>query len=120
MAAVEVFVNEDEKAENRRYTRLMQSVVDQIIEIPGVDAEVVHDYNHYIPHAVIKLNDSWRGPPKSVIGERMLEAPNRIMILTFLEELPEFWVDPLNLSDEDVQTVADKLRNVLLEASNEG
>jgi hypothetical protein len=120
MAAVEIFVNEDEKAENRRYTRLMQSVVDQIIEIPGVDAEVVHNYNHYIPHAVIKLNDSWRGPPKSVIGERMLEAPNRIMILTFLEELPEFWVDPLNLSDEDVQTVADKLRNVLLEASNEG
>ena len=120
MAAVEIFVNEDEKAENRRYTRLMQSVVDQIIEIPGVDAEVVHDYNHYIPHAVLKLNDSWRGPPKSVIGERMLEAPDRIMILTFLEEVPEFWVDPLNLSDEEVQIVADKLRRVLLEASNEG
>ena len=62
IAAVEIFVNEDEEAENRRYNRLMQSVVDQIVEIPGVDAEVVHDYNHYIPHAVIKLNDTWRGP----------------------------------------------------------
>ncbi len=120
LAAVEIFVNEDEEAENRRYTRLMQSVVDQIVEIPGVDAEVVHDYNHYIPHAVIKLNDSWRGPPKRVIGERMLEAPNRIMILTFLEEIPEFWVDPLNLTDEEVQIVADKLRQVLIDASNEG
>ena len=119
LAAVEAFVNEDEDAENRRYTRLMQSVVDQIIEIPGVDAEVVHNYNHYIPHAVIKLNDAWRGPPKSLIGERMLEAPNRIMILTFLEEVPEFWVDPLNLSDEEVQIVADKLRRVLLDASSE-
>ena len=42
------------------------------------------------------------------------------MILTFLEEVPEFWVDPLNLSDEEVQIVADKLRRVLLDASNEG
>ena len=120
LAAVEIFVNEDEAEENRRYTRLMQSVVDQIIEIPGVDAEVVHDYDHYIPHAVIKLNDSWRGPSKQVIGERMLQAPNRVMLLTFLEEVPEFWVDPLNLSDEEVQIVADKLRRVLLDASNEG
>ncbi len=120
LAAVELFVNEDEVAENRRYTRLMQSVVDQIVEIPGVEAEVVHDYNHYIPHAVLKLNDSWRGPSKKVIGERMLEAPNRVMILTFLEEVPEFWVDPLNLSDDEVQIVADKLRRVLLNASNEG
>ncbi len=119
LAAVEVFVNEDEEAENRRYTRLMQSVVDQIIEIPGVNAEVVHDYNHYIPHAVLRLNDDWRGPPKSVIGERMLEGPDRVMILTFLEEVPDFWVDPLNLSDDEVQIVADKLRRVLLEASNE-
>ena len=57
--------------------------------------------------------------PKSVIGERMLKAPNRIMILSFLEEIPDFWVDPLNLSDEEVQIVADKLRRVLLDASNE-
>ncbi len=120
LAAVETFVNEDEDEENRRYTRLMQSVVDQVIEIPGVDAEVVHDYNHYIPHAVLRLNDTWRGPPKSVIGERMLEGPDRVVILTFLEEVPDFWVDPLNLSDEEVQQVADKLRRVLLDASNEG
>lgn len=120
LAAVEAFVNEDEEEENRRYTRLMQSVVDQIIEIPGVDAEVVHDYNHYIPHCVMRLNDSWNGPPKSVIGQRMLEAPDRVMILTFLEEVPDFWVDPLNLREDEVQIVADKLRRVLLEASNEG
>ena len=119
LAAVETFVNEDEDEENRRYTRLMQSVVDQVIEIPGVDAEVVHDYNHYIPHAVLRLNDTWRGPPKSVIGERMLEGPDRVVILTFLEEVRDFWVDPLNLSDDEVQKVTDKLRRVLLDASNE-
>ena len=67
----------------------------------------------------MRLNDDWRGPPKSVIGDRMLEGPDRIMILTFLHEVPEFWVDPLNLSDDEVQIVADKLRRVLLDASNE-
>ena len=49
----------------------------------------------------------------------MLEGPDRVVILTFLEEVPDFWVDPLNLSDEEVQQVTDKLRRVLLDASNE-
>ncbi len=118
LAAVEVFVNEDEDEENARYTRQMQMIVDQVIEIPGVDAEVVHDYNHYIPHAVLRLNDEWRGPSKMVIGERMMEAPDRVVILTFLEEIPDFWVDPLNLEGDDINIVADKLRRVLIEASS--
>ncbi len=118
LAAVEVFVNEDEDEENARYTRQMQMIVDQVIEIPGIDAEVVHDYNHYIPHAVLRLNDEWRGPSKMVIGERMMEEPDRVVILTFLEEIPDFWVDPLNLEGDDINIVADKLRRVLIEASS--
>ena len=118
LAAVEIFVNEDEEEENRRYRRQMQKVVDQVIEIPGVDAEVVHDYDHYIPHAVLRLNNEWRGPPKSVIGEMMLEPPDRVMILTFFEQADDFWVDPLNLDEDDFDVVADKLRRVLIEASS--
>ena len=118
LAAVDVFVNEDEDAENERYRRQMQMIVDQVIEIPGVDAEVVHDYNHYIPHAVLRLNDQWRGPSKMVIGERMMEAPDRVVILSFIESIPDFWVDPLNLEGDDINIVADKLRRVLIEASS--
>ncbi len=118
LAAVEIFVNEDEEAEFTRYRRQMQMIVDQVIEIPGIEADVVQDYDHYIPHAVLRFNDQWRGPSKFVIGERMMEAPNRVMILTFFEDCDEFWVDPLNLEGDELDIVADKLRRVLIEASS--
>lgn len=117
LAALEAFLATDEAEENRRYNRMMQKIVDQVVEIPGVDAEVVHDYDHYIPHAVLRLNEKWRGPSKEVIGERMLEGPDRVMILSFFPFTDEFWVDPLNLTDEESDIVADKLRRTLLDAT---
>ena len=117
LAALEAFLATDEVEENRRYNRMMQKIVDQVVEIPGVDAEVVHDYDHYIPHAVLRLNEEWRGPSKEVIGERMLEGPDRVMILSFFPFTDEFWVDPLNLTDEESDIVADKLRRTLLDAT---
>lgn len=118
LAALEAFIETDEEDENRRYVRMMQRVVDQVIEIPGVEAEVVHDYDHYIPHAVLRLNDEWRGPSKEEIGERMLAGPDRVMILSFFPFTDEFWVDPLNLNDDELDIVADKLRRTLIDASS--
>lgn len=117
LAALEAFLETDEEVETVRYRRMMQTVVDQVIEIPGIDAEVVHDYDHYIPHAVLRLNDDWRGPSKEVIGERMLAGPDRVMILSFFPFTDEFWVDPLNLNEEELDIVADKLRRTLIDAS---
>ena len=117
LAALEAFLETDEDAENLRYRRMMQTIVDQVIEIPGIEAEVVHDYDHYIPHAVLRLNDDWRGPSKEEIGERMLNGPDRVMILSFFPFTDEFWVDPLNLNDDELDIVADKLRRTLIDAS---
>lgn len=117
LAALEAFLETDEDAENLRYRRMMQTLVDQVIEIPGIEAEVVHDYDHYIPHAVLRLNDDWRGPTKEEIGERMLTGPDRVMILSFFPFTDEFWVDPLNLNDDELDIVADKLRRTLIDAS---
>ena len=118
LAALEAFIETDEEDENRRYRRMMQKVVDQVIEIPGVEAQVVHDYDHYIPHAVLRLNDEWRGPSKEEIGERMLAAPDRVMVLSFFPFTDEFWVDPLNLDDDELDIVADKRRRTLIDASS--
>ena len=118
LAALEAFIETDEEDENRRYRRMMQKVVDQVIEIPGVEAQVVHDYDHYIPHAVLRLNDEWRGPSKEEIGERMLATPDRVMVLSFFPFTDEFWVDPLNLDDDELDIVADKLRRTLIDASS--
>ncbi len=38
----------------------MNFVVDQIAKIPGIPTEVVHNYDHYILHAVVTFAENWK------------------------------------------------------------
>ena len=67
LAALKVFTDIDENKETKNYLDQMNFIVDQIAEIPGLSAKVTHDYDHYIPHAVIVLNKDWKGPTLSLI-----------------------------------------------------
>ena len=61
LAALRTFVDEDEEAETQNYKRQMEFVVDLVAEVPGVRAVVEHDYDHYIPHAVIYFTPRLEG-----------------------------------------------------------
>ncbi|MCH8110019.1 MAG: aminotransferase class V-fold PLP-dependent enzyme, partial [Chloroflexi bacterium] len=53
--ALQIFVNEDEDAENKRYREMCQRAVDALIEVPGVKVTLEHDeFDYMIPHALIK------------------------------------------------------------------
>ncbi len=71
-AALRVFVDEDKDAESLNYRRQMEFVVDQIAEVPGVRAVVEHDYDHYIPHAIIYFTSRWMGPDRETIREILM------------------------------------------------
>ena len=116
VAALRVFVNEDEDAETERYKRQMQSIVDRVSEVPGVVATVKHDNQHYIPHAVVELTKEWRGPSGQEIGRLMMEAPQRIYIRSTYADGRRVAVDPLNIQDGELEEVAEKLRRVLVES----
>ncbi len=117
LAAIEIFTNIDEEVETRRYREQMNFVVDQIVEIPGITAEVVHNYDHYIPHAVIRLNNDWSGPTYEEIAEKMKRTKPRVYIQVDHRPDPDrMWIDPLNLQEGELEIVANKLRTVLIES----
>ncbi len=118
LAAVKAFVGEDEQAETVRYRRQMQMVVDQVAEVPGIQADVQHNYDHYIPHAVIRFTPAWRGPSSKEIMSRLIDGSPRIYVSGYGPE-DAIWVDPLNIQEGELEIVAERLRKTLVDASSE-
>ena len=118
VAALRVFVSQDEEEETRRYKADMQLIVDRIIEIPGIDASVVHNEQCYIPHAVIELTNEWRGPSGHELGRLMLETSPRIYIRSAYEDGKKIAIDPLNIQEGELDIVASKLNQVLINSIN--
>ena len=115
LAALKVFTDTDENEETKNYLDQMNFIVDQIAEIPGLSAKVTHDYDHYIPHAVIVLNEDWKGPTYSEIAERLKAGSPRIYIASDYRDPAQcMWIDPLNLQDGEVEIVATQLRELLI------
>lgn len=119
LAALEAFTAINEEDETRRYRDQMNFIVDQIAEIPGLSAEVKHNYDHYIPHAVVTFAENWKGPSYSEIADRMKAGSPRIYTAVDYRPQPDrMWIDPLNLQDGEVEQVADQFRNILIDAAS--
>ena len=112
--ALETFVTEDEDAENAAFRVKSQRVVDALIEIPGLDVEVRHDKKDWlIPTAVFRFTDDWNGPAREDVIQRMQGGDTKIF-LHWLGGPDTLAVDPLNLDDDEVEIVIDRLREELL------
>ena len=112
--SLQIFVSEDEEAETRHYRRMCQEVVDAFIEIQGLDVSLDHDeYDYLIPHAVIKFTKGWHGPSPAQVYEAMVggDPPVYLHNLGNPENLA---VDPLNLSQDELEITIHRLREVLL------
>ncbi|HIK90013.1 MAG TPA: aminotransferase class V-fold PLP-dependent enzyme [Dehalococcoidia bacterium] len=121
LAALEAFVSVDEEAETKHYRDQMNFIIDQITEIPGITAEIQHNYDHYIPHAVVTFGNDWRGPDYSEITARLKAGSPRIYAAFDYRPNPNhMWIDPLNLQDGEVEIVAEQLRKILIEAASGG
>jgi len=112
--SLQIFVSEDEEAETRHYRRMCQEVVDAFIEIPGLDVSLEYDeYDYLIPHAVINFTKGWHGPSPSQVYETLVggDPPVYLHNLGNPENLA---VDPLNLSQNELEITIHRLREVLL------
>jgi len=114
LTALELFVQGDEAAEMRRWREQMQRVVDTLSDIEGARAAVEQDdLDHPIPHAVIRFEAWWKGP-KGPQAMRMLEQGDPPIYLSPVTWGDELVVDPFSLDDDEVETVARRLREVLV------
>jgi L-seryl-tRNA(Ser) seleniumtransferase len=114
LSAIDIFVNEDEESETKKYTEMCQEVTDALIEVPGLSVSVMHDeYNYLIPHTVIKFGREWNGPSRDDVYDGLAEGTPRIYMHN-LGNPDEFAFDPFNVNDEERQVVIRRLREELL------
>ena len=110
ITALQIFVQEDEEAETRRYREMTGSVVDALVEVPGLKVRVEHDDHSYIiPTAVITLTRDWSGPGRDSVVDGMARGEPPIFLHT-LGDPDEIGVDPFNLDDREIETVVRRLR----------
>ena len=113
VASLAAFVEEDEEAEVAAYRALVQPVVDALVEIPGLKVTLEHDSRSFlIPCAVIRFTDEWRGPSRDEIAAAM-EQGNPQVYLHQLGGPEQLAVDPLNLTEPEVEIVIRRLREEL-------
>ena len=112
--ALEIFVNEDEDAENERYKRMCSKVVDALVEIPGLSVKVVHDrYDYLIPMVQIGFTDEWDGASRDTIWEELANG-DPVIYLGNIGGPDELLVDPFNLTDSELEVVIERLHNKLV------
>jgi L-seryl-tRNA(Ser) seleniumtransferase len=114
ITALEIFVEEDEEAENRRYNEMCRKVVDALAEVPGLEATVkFDDYDYLTPHAVVHFQRSWRGRSPDEIAAA-LETGDPPIHLNALGPPEDLAVDPLNLQEADLEVLIRRFREELL------
>ena len=114
VTALQIFVNEDEEAETKRYRQMCQAVVDALIEVPGLSVTAEHDqYSYLIPTALIRFTSDWRGPRRDQVLAAMAKGGPPIFLHS-LGNPDELAVEPFNVSDEELEVVIRRLRQELL------
>ena len=114
VSALRVFDQEDEAAETARYLKMAQQVVDALIEVPGLRVSVQHDpINYFVPTALIEFTPAWNGPSRDDVL-RAMAAGDPAIHLHQLGDPDELGVDPINLDEEELETVIARLREELL------
>ncbi len=114
VTALRIFNDEDEAAETVRYREKVQQVVDALIEVPGIQVSVQHDeWNYLVPTALIEFTTEWNGPSRDEVLEAMATGDPAVH-LHQLGDPDELGVDPINLDQEELETVIRRLREELL------
>ena len=115
ITALKIFVEEDEVAETARYRKMSESVVDALIEFPGLNVTVEHDQHSYLtPMASIKFTDDWKGPSREEVISTMAKGDPPIFLSHLIgTDMSELVVEPINLSEEELGVVIHRLCQTL-------
>ena len=115
VTALELFVQEDEEAEMERFRRVAQSVVDALIEIPGLRVTAEHDrYDFLIPNALIRFEESWKGPSRRELMQALEEGDPPIFLQGHFLPEDRVAVDPFNVDEDELEVLIRRLREELL------
>ncbi len=115
VTALSMFVEEDEEAEMAWYREMAQRVVDSLIEVPGLNITLEHDgIDYLLPNAVLHLGGDWSGPSAPEVAAALQQGDPPIY-LQQLRAPDELMVDPLNVTEDEIDIIIRRLREALTE-----
>ena len=115
VTALSMFVEEDENAEMAWYREMAQRVVDSLIEVPGLNISLEHDgIDYLLPNAVLHLGGDWSGPSAPQVAAALQQGDPPIY-LQQLRAPDELMVDPLNVTEDEIDVIIRRLREALTE-----
>ncbi len=113
VTALSMFVEEDEAAEMAWYRSMAQRVVDSLIEVPGLNITLEHDgIDYLLPNAVLHLGGDWSGPSAPEVAAALQQGDPPIY-LQQLRAPDELMVDPLNVTEDEIDIIIRRLREAL-------
>ena len=95
-------------------TLLNFKVLDAFVEVPGLKVEIKHDeFDYLVPTVVFTFTNKWTGLKRDEVLQSM-EDENPRIFLWQLGNPDEVGVEPLNLDEEELDIVIEKLREKLI------
>jgi L-seryl-tRNA(Ser) seleniumtransferase len=112
--ALRIFLDEDENEQMQRYQKMCEKVLDAFVEVPGLKVEIKHDeFDYLVPTVVFTFTKEWTGLERDVVLQSMEDEDPRIFLWQ-LGNPDEIGIEPLNLDQDELDIVIEKLRTKLI------
>ena len=112
--ALRIFLDEDENEQMERYQKMCEKVLDAFVEVPDLKVEIKHDeFDYLVPTVVFTFTKKWTGLERDEVLQRM-ENENPRIFLWQLGNPDEMGIEPLNLEEDELDIVIEKLRAQLI------
>ena len=114
MAALDLYVRRDHEADMRRWFSEGRTIVDTVIEIPGVTAVIEQDdWLRPVPEVSIAFTSEWRGPSSAEIVDALAAGDPPIIIEASRRDDEDIFINPHGLMPGEAELIAERLQTEL-------
>ena len=114
MAALDLYVRRDHEADMRRWFSEGRTIVDTVIEIPGVTAAIEQDdWLRPVPEVSIAFTSEWRGRSAAEIVKSLAGGDPPIIIEASRRDDEDIFINPHGLMPGEAELIAERLQTEL-------
>ena len=114
MTALDLYTRRDHDADMRRWDGECRTIVDAVVEIPGVVAGIEQDdWLRPVPEVSIAFTSEWQGRSAKEIVDDLANGDPPIIIEASRRDDEDIFVNPHGLMSGEAELVAERLRAAL-------
>ena len=114
MTALELYTRRDHDADMRRWDGECRTIVDAVVEIPGVVAGIEQDdWLRPVPEVSIAFTSKWRGRSATKIVDALSNGDPPIIIEASRRDDEDIFVNPHGLMPSEAELIAERLQAAL-------